>query len=92
MKNKKEWETRSLEWIHKVREEIDKDIREKGMTPSQWIKSRKRVDVNKLCKKLGLTKVTIIEDRVRPGFWDAEPKHVSNQELRDKLEPYKNEK
>ena len=34
MVNKKEWETNSLAWIHKVREEIDEDIKKKGMTPT----------------------------------------------------------
>ena len=34
MKNEKKWETKSLEWIHKVREEIDAEIKEKGMTPA----------------------------------------------------------
>ncbi len=89
MKNKREWETKSLEWIHKVREEIDECIREKGMTPAQWIKSRKRVDANALCKKLGLKNFTVIEEGAKPGFYDAKPKHASNQELRDKSEPYK---
>ena len=89
MKNKKEWETKSLEWIHKVREEIDEEIRDKGMTPAQWIKSRKRLDVNMLCRKLGLMNVTIIEERAKPGFYGAAPKQAGNQELRDKSDPYK---
>ena len=61
MVNKKEWETKSLEWIHKVREEIDEEIKKKGMTPTEWVKARGKIDVEKLCHKMGLTKVTIIE-------------------------------
>jgi hypothetical protein len=52
MKNKKEWETKSLERIHKVREEIDKEIRSKGMTPAQWIKARGKIDIEQLCEKM----------------------------------------
>jgi len=54
MKNKTKWETKSLEWIHEVRKEIDEEIQAKGMTVGQWIKSRKEVDINSLCRKLGL--------------------------------------
>jgi len=61
MKNKKGWETRSLEWIHKVREEIDREIRKKGKTPAQWIKARGKIDVKQLCQRLGLDNFTIIE-------------------------------
>jgi len=61
MANKKEWETRSLEWIHKVREEIDEEIKKKGMTPAEWVKARMKIDVEQLCHKMGLTKVTIIK-------------------------------
>jgi hypothetical protein len=61
MVNKKEWETKSLEWIHKVREEIDEEIKEKGMTPGEWVKARGKIDVEQLCHKMGLTKVTIIK-------------------------------
>lgn len=60
MKNKTKWETRSLGWIHKVREEMDREIREMGKTPAQWIKSRGKIDIRLLCEKLGLKKVTII--------------------------------
>jgi len=55
MKNKTKWETKSLEWIHQVRKEMDEEIQAKGMTVGQWIKSRKEADVNSLCRKLGLT-------------------------------------
>jgi len=65
MKNKKEWETKSLEWIHKVREEMDKEIRGKGMTPAEWIKSRGVIDTALLCKKLGLENCTIVKDKAR---------------------------
>jgi hypothetical protein len=65
MKNKKEWETKSLEWIHKVREEIDEEIRRKGMTPAEWIRSRGKIDVEPLCQKLGLKNFTIVKDKAR---------------------------
>ena len=65
MKNEKEWETNSLEWIHKVREEIDEEIKEKCMTPTQWIKSRGEVDTRLLCQNLGLKNFTIVEDKVK---------------------------
>jgi hypothetical protein len=61
MGNKQEWETKSLEWIHRVREEIDEEIKKEGMTPAEWVKARGKIDVKKLCHKMGLTKVTIIE-------------------------------
>jgi hypothetical protein len=63
MKNKKEWETKSLEWIHKVREEIDKEIRSKGMTPAQWIKARGKIDIEQLCEKMGLKNVVIVNNK-----------------------------
>jgi hypothetical protein len=63
MKKRIRWETRSLEWIHKVREEIDKEIRKEGKTPAQWVKSRGKIDINLLCQKLGLKKVKIIEGK-----------------------------
>jgi hypothetical protein len=63
MKKRIRWETRSLEWIHKVREEIDKEIRKEGKTPVQWVKSRGKIDINLLCQKLGLKKVKIIEGK-----------------------------
>ena len=65
MKNKREWETKSLEWIHKVREEIDEEIRRKGMTPAEWIKARGMIDVELLCQKLGLKNYTIVKDKAR---------------------------
>lgn len=63
MKNKTKWETRSLEWIHKVREEMDREIKKEAKTPAQWIKSRGKIDINLLCQKLGLKKVKIIEGK-----------------------------
>ena len=59
MKSKKEWETESLEWIHKIREEMDEDIRQKGISPAQWIKERGTIDVKKLCKSLNLNNVKV---------------------------------
>lgn len=62
---KKAWETKSLEWIHRVREEIDREIMEKGMTPAQWIKARGNIDVEQVCHKLGLKNFTILKDKVK---------------------------
>jgi hypothetical protein len=66
MKNKKEWETKSLDWIHKVREEIDKEIRSKGMTPAQCIKARGKIDIEQLCEKMGLKNVVIVNNKSFP--------------------------
>ena len=65
MKNKKEWETRSLDIIHKVRQEIDEEISRKGISPAQWIRTRGKIDVEKLCQKLGLKNCRIVKDRLR---------------------------
>lgn len=59
MDNKVEWETRSLQWIHQVREEMDREIREKDITPSQWVKSRGDIDISQLCQNLGLNNFTV---------------------------------
>ncbi|MFQ6067600.1 MAG: hypothetical protein ACE5K3_10040 [bacterium] len=59
MKNKKEWETKSLEWIHRVREEMDREIQKTGLSPAQWIKERGIVDVERICKSLGLNNVKV---------------------------------
>jgi hypothetical protein len=64
MKNKKEWETKSLQWIHRVREEIDEEIKRKGMTPAQWVKARGKIDIEELCKKMGLKNITVVEPRL----------------------------
>jgi hypothetical protein len=48
------WESRSLEWIHNVREEWEKEIEAKGMTVGEWIKAKGKIDVESLRKKLGL--------------------------------------
>ena len=61
MVNKRDWETKSLEWIHRVRGEIDEEIKKKRMTPAQWVKAKGKIDVEQLCRKMGLTKVTIIK-------------------------------
>jgi hypothetical protein len=45
MKNKKEWETKSLEWIHKVRERIDEEITRQGVSPAKWIRDRGKIDI-----------------------------------------------
>jgi len=65
MKNRKEWETKSLEMIHKVREEIDEEISRRGITPAQWIKARGKIGVERLCQKLGLKNYKIVKDRVK---------------------------
>jgi hypothetical protein len=68
MKSKREWETKSLEWIHKVREGIDAEIKREGMTPAQWVKARGKVDTKELCKKMGLRNIIIIEPKLSPPF------------------------
>jgi hypothetical protein len=65
MMNSKEWETKSLEVIHKVRQEIDEEISRQGISPAQWIRTRGKVDVEKLCQKLGLNNCRIAKDRVK---------------------------
>lgn len=65
MNSNKMWETNSLEWIHKVREEIDEEIARNGITPTQWIKTRGEIDVESLCHKLGLKDFTIVKDKSR---------------------------
>jgi len=65
MKTKKGWETESLEWIYKVRTDIDEEIRIRGMTPEEWIKSRSPVDLESLCRKLGLQNYEIEKERPR---------------------------
>ncbi len=65
MKNRKEWETKSLEMIHKVREKIDEEISNQGISPAQWIRGRGKIDVEKLCQKLGLKNYKIVKDRVK---------------------------
>ncbi len=65
MNSNKMWETNSLNWIHKVREEIDEEIKSKGITPTQWIKTRGKIDVESLCNKLGLKDFTIVKEKSR---------------------------
>jgi hypothetical protein len=55
----------SLEWIHKVREEIDEEVKRKGMTPAEWIRARGKIDGELLCQKLGLKNGTIVKENVR---------------------------
>jgi len=59
MKNKTAWETKSLEWIHKVREDMDKEMQKTGLSPAQWIKERGTVNLERICKSLGLNNVEI---------------------------------
>lgn len=59
MKNKTKWETKSLGWIHKVREEMDREITQMGMSPAEWIKSRGKIDIESMCRKLGLQNLVI---------------------------------
>lgn len=61
MKSKSKWETKSLEWIHKVREEIDGEIQKRGLSLAQWIKERGVVDVERLSKSLGLDNVKVAQ-------------------------------
>jgi len=63
MKSKSRWETKSLEWIHQVREEIDGEIQKKGLSPAQWIKERGVVDVERLSKSLGLDNVKVAQEK-----------------------------
>ena len=81
MKNKKEWETKSLELIHKVREEIDEEIRKQGVTPAQWIRARGKINVEDLCKKLGLKNYTIRIDSVDVRGYSDESPQSKRQEV-----------
>jgi hypothetical protein len=65
MKNKREWETKSLEMIHRVREEIDEEISRQDISPAQWIRARGKIDVERLCQKLGLKNYRIVKDKVK---------------------------
>ena len=81
MENKKEWETKSLELIHKVREEIDEEIRRQGVTPAQWIRARGKINVEDLCKKLGLKNYTIRIDSVDGRGYSDEGPQTKRQEV-----------
>ena len=61
MEDKREWETKSLEWIHKVREDIDQEIRKKGITLRQWLGERGEIDLEDICRRLGFKKFVIVE-------------------------------
>ena len=63
MKNKIEWETKSLEMIHKVRQKIDEEISRQGISPAQWVRAQGKIDVERLCQKLGLKNYKIVKDR-----------------------------
>jgi hypothetical protein len=62
MKNEKKWETKSPEWIHRVRQTIDEEIKQEGMTPAQWIRRRGKIDIKQSCHKMRLRNVTIISE------------------------------
>ena len=64
MENKIEWETKSLEMIHKVRQKIDEEISRQGISPPQWVRAQGKIDVERLCQKLGL-KNYIVKDRIK---------------------------
>ena len=64
MKNKRGWETKSLEIIHKVREKIDEEISIQGINPAQWIRARGKIDAERLCRELGLKNYKIVKDRI----------------------------
>jgi hypothetical protein len=81
MKNKKEWETKSLEWIHKVREEIDEEIRRQGVTPAQWVRDRGKINVERLCKKMGLQNYTIVTERVKRHVYERNRAKGSSKEI-----------
>ncbi|MEO0129461.1 MAG: hypothetical protein ABIL18_09095 [candidate division WOR-3 bacterium] len=67
MEDKREWETESLEWIHKVREEIDQEIRKKGITLGQWVKEKSAIDLENLCRKYGFKNFVIVE-KIKKGL------------------------
>ena len=48
-----------------MRAEIDEEIRRKGMTPAEWIKSRGPIDPESLCRKLGLKNYEIVKEKSR---------------------------
>ena len=52
--SKIKWETRSLEWIHDVREEFEREMTDKGMTIGEWLRSREKIDIDAICKKYDL--------------------------------------
>jgi hypothetical protein len=72
MKNERGWETKSLEWIHRVRKEIDEEINKKSMTPAQWIKSRGIINVEFLCQRMGLKNFTIVKSKGTAEFIEKE--------------------
>ena len=84
MKNKKEWETKSLEWIHKLRGEMDKEIRRQGVTPAQWVRDRGKINVELLCKKIGLQNYTIVTNRVKPRIHKRDRAQGSSREMSDR--------
>lgn len=79
MKNKKEWETKSLEWIHQVREKIDEEIRGQGVSPAQWVRGRGKINVELLCKRMGLQNYTIVTNRVKPHMHERDRAQKSSR-------------
>jgi hypothetical protein len=51
--------------IHRVREEIDEEISRQDISPAQWIRARGKIDVERLCQKLGLKNYRIVKDKVK---------------------------
>ena len=65
MNNKKKWETRSLEWIHNVRENMDNEIKKKKVTLAQWVRTKAKIDCEELRKKFGLIQCTVDKIKTR---------------------------
>jgi hypothetical protein len=76
MKNDKEWETRSLEWIHKVRADLEQEITGEGISISQWMRARGEVDDEKICKRLGLKNLKIVKGKRKTSQEDHPPTSV----------------
>ena len=81
MKSKKEWETKSLEWIHKVRGEIDEEIKKQGVTPAQWVRDRGKINVELLCKKMGLQNYTIVTEGVKRHIYECDRANGNMKEI-----------
>lgn len=68
MDDRPAWETRSLEWIHQVRTEIDREIRTQGVSPADWVKARATRDVETLCRELGLTAAIVVKPHTKAAW------------------------
>jgi hypothetical protein len=51
--------------IHKVRQEIDEEISRQGISPAQWVRAQGKIDVERLCQKLGLKNYKIVKDGIK---------------------------